>query len=73
MKDFEKFSAEDYACKFYTARIKPKDLMTINVSTILNSEDAYSFNLIVHSLISAAKNISTQPACRLIWLKIMDM
>ena len=43
-------------------RIKPKDLMTITVSTITNPEDAYSFNLLVPSPISAAKNISTQPA-----------
>jgi len=42
-------------------RIKSKDLITITVSTIANPEDAYSFNLLVPSPISAAKNISTQP------------
>jgi len=36
--------------------------MTITVSTITNPEDTYSFNLLVPSPISAAKNISTQPA-----------
>ena len=64
LKDSEKFTAENYAKSaiLYTARIMPKDLLTITVSTITNPEDAYPFNLTVPSPISAAKNITTQPA-----------
>lgn len=64
LKDSEKFTTEVSAksAVLYTVGIKPKDLMAITVSTIANRDDAYSFNLIVPSSISAAKNISTQPA-----------
>ena len=64
LKDSEKFTTEVSAksAVLYTVGIKPKDLMAITVSTITNRDDAYSFNLIVPSSISAAKNISTQPA-----------
>jgi len=64
LKESEKFTTEDYAksAVLYDARIMPKDLLTITVSTITNPEDAYPFNLTVPSPISAAKNITTQPA-----------
>jgi len=64
LKESEKFTAEDYAksAVLYDARIMPKDLLTITVSTITNPEDAYPFNLTVPSPISAAKNLTTQPA-----------
>ncbi len=64
LKESEKFTVEDYAksAVLYSARIAPKDLLTITVSTITNPEDAYPFNLTVPSPISAIKNIATQPA-----------
>lgn len=51
LKDSEKFTTE----------VSAKSVVLYTVSTITNRDDAYSFNLIVPSSISAAKNISTKP------------
>jgi len=64
LKESEKFTPQDYtkSAVLYDARIMPKDLLTITVSTITNPEDASPFNLTVPSPISALKNVTTQPA-----------
>lgn len=54
LKDSEKFTTE----------VSAKSVVLNTVSTITNRDDAYSFNLIVPSSISAAENISTQLAMK---------
>lgn len=55
LKQSETFTSEDYAksAVLYDARIMPKDLLTIAVTTITNPEDAYPFNLTVSTPMSA--------------------
>lgn len=63
LKESETLSSEDYAksAVLYDARIMPKDLLTITVSTITNPEDSYAFNLTVPSSLSSSKNLVSQP------------
>lgn len=63
LKESETLTSEDYAksAVLYDARIMPKDLLTISVSTITNPEDSYPFNLSVPSSVSSSKNLMSQP------------
>ncbi len=63
MQKSETLTAEDYAksAVLYDARIMPKDLLTITVSTITNPEDAYPFNLTVPSPIASNGYLTSQP------------
>lgn len=63
LKQSETFTSEDYAksAVLYDARIMPKDLLTIAVTTITNPEDAYPFNLTVSTPMSGSRSLTSQP------------